>query len=302
MIILSWNARGLLQNCIDSIVKTEYPLFEIIVSDNASTDGSVQFVRETYPQVKILENKVNLGYSNGNNVAIGYASGDLIVLLNQDTYVDKNWLKEIAPAAEDEKIGVIGTKILYPYTHTIQSIGFDIQQSGYPVPRMALQGNAPNIEKIVDVDFVAGTALAIKKSVLDKIGLLDSKYPAYFEDIDLCFRARKAGYRVVVAPNSLVYHFGSASFGKNSRRSIYFFEKSRIIFLKQTVGVNLMKIIWFDAKHTIDNLKDWLKGQALVQKEMMLSSNSGTSFQRKLNAILFYFWGKFSAYLSVLLD
>lgn len=309
VIILSYNAREYLRNCLDSVLKTDYPFLEIIVSDNNSNDRSAQMVTQNFPNVVLLENKTNLGFSRGNNVAAEISKGEIIVLLNQDTYVNKDWIREIVEVAKNPKVGVIGCKVLYTHTNVIQSVGFDLLPSGYTLPRATLETDRGKFSKTVEVDYVAGTAMAIKRSVVEEIGLLDPTYSAYHEDVDLCFRARNAGYKIIVAEKAVIYHFGSISFGKNSLKTNYFVERNRIRFVtRYFFGFHLLKILTlYDLKYTITKITQWLSDDFVLQREPDLLKKSNGNCARSnhlkiFEAIINQFAGKVMAYVSALLN
>jgi GT2 family glycosyltransferase len=304
VIILSWNAKDYLKKCLDSVIETDYPFLEVIVSDNGSSDGSVEMVKKKYPNVILIENKTNMGFSEGNNVAIKRAKGDIIVLLNQDTWVDKNWIKEIVKVARDPKIGVVGCKLYYPNTKIIQSVGFYLHPSGYHIPRGAFQVDVGQFDKIVDVDYVMGAALAIKRRVVDKIGLLDPMFYAYYEDVDWCYRVKKAGYRVVIAPKAVVYHFGSVSWGKNSFRQIYLNKINKLKFvMKHYYGLKLLKsLTFYDLKFKIDKVREFLMGKLFIQKDRQsLSSTNNLDYLKTLiKYILNWLGAELLSYLLIL--
>ncbi len=305
VIILSYNAREYLRNCLDSVLKTDYPFLEIIVSDNNSNDRSAQMVMQNFPNVVLLENKTNLGFSRGNNVAAEISKGEIIVLLNQDTYVNKDWIREIVKVAKNPKVGVIGCKVYYPHTNVIQSVGFDVLPSGYTFPIGATKTDNGQFDKISDVDCNAGTALAIKRSALEKIGLLDPIF-TYYEDTDLCFRARRADYKIVVAPRAIIYHYGVVSFGKSTLRQSYLAQKSRIIFaVRHLRGLQLLKCLTlYDIKHTITKVKEFSKRTLVLQEEPEVTQfpkNRHPKTSGLQISIINYFAGKIIAYLSILL-
>lgn len=190
IVILNWNGELFLSRCVHSVSQTDYPrnLIEVIVVDNGSNDNSAKTVAKTYPQVKLVENKRNLGFCVGNNIGISKASGDLIILLNNDVLVDKAWIKEILRKAKNPKIGIIGCKLYYPGTRIIQSIGFRSKFIGYMEAVGFGEEDNGQFDDIDGLDYVSGASLAIKKEVIAKIGLLDHKFHAYCEDVDLCFR------------------------------------------------------------------------------------------------------------------
>lgn len=211
VIILNWNGLDYLKDCLDSVFMTNYPAssLEIILVDNASVDGSVAFVKQQYPSVKVIENKINLGFCGGNNMGIQASTGDVIVLLNNDTIVDQNWVVSILDKFKDPTVGIVGCRILYPYSKMIQVLGFSEEFPGFWRALCEGQINHESIDDTSKIDYVQGAAIAILRKTLKKIGLLNSRYES-LEDAEWCYRAKKFGLKVVLS-NAIVYHFGGIS-------------------------------------------------------------------------------------------
>jgi hypothetical protein len=198
VVILNWNGGDYLRSCVKSVLETDYPRnrIEVIVVDNGSTDNSAKFIKKIYPQVNLIENERNLGFCVGNNIGIKKASGDLIILLNNDTIVDSAWIKEILKKAKNPKVGIVGGRLYFPQTKVIELMGYRSKFLGYREAIGSGEEDNGQYDEVNNVDSVIGALLAIKREVIAKIGLLDSRFFAYCEDIDLCHRARKAGYIV----------------------------------------------------------------------------------------------------------
>ncbi|MCS7367302.1 MAG: glycosyltransferase family 2 protein [archaeon YNP-WB-062] len=278
VIILNWNGGKYLIECVDSVMKTDYPsdLLEVIIVDNGSTDGSAELAKKMYPQIKLIKNKRNLGFCIGNNIGIKNSSGDIIILLNNDTIVDKHWIKEILKCAQDPSVGIIGCRLYFPGTKIIQSLGFRMKFLGYYENIGAGQEDKGQFYEASCVDYVSGAALAVKRKVLDRIGLLDPMFYAYHEDADLCYRAKRAGYKVVTS-NAIVYHYGSLSWNKFLIRRMYLSERNRIYFiLKHFSPEKLLKFIFeYPIRSFKVNLCKYIKGETLLQKTATLSKTQG---------------------------
>jgi GT2 family glycosyltransferase len=191
----------------------DYPDFEVIAVDNASTDGSADFIAENYPQVQIIRKERNLGFAGGCNTGLRAAHGEILVLLNQDTQVSSGWLGVLVNNLQKPEIGIVGCKALYPDGKTIQHAGGWIE---WPLGLAHHYGRGEEDVGQWDdrrsVEYVTGAAMAFRHGVLDQIGFLDDRFwPGYFEDADFCFRARKAGYTVWYNPNAVVIHEESTS-------------------------------------------------------------------------------------------
>lgn len=228
VVVLNWNGESLTLDCLDSLSAIETPNVELVVVDNASTDGSVEAIRAAHGErVTIIVNDDNLGFARGNNVGIEYAlerGADYVLLLNNDTVVDRTLIDHLlGPFAADPNVGISGPKIYY-YTPPDQ-----IWFAGGVVSLARGTARHIGIRQIDrgqwdterDVDYVTGCALMIKRDVLETVGTLDPTYVAYFEDTDFCTRAVRAGYRAVYVPRGKVWHKISASTGGQvSRRKI----------------------------------------------------------------------------------
>ena len=209
IVILNYNGKEYLEDSLSSLQKQTYKNTEILLVDNNSTDGSVDFVREKFRDIKIIENKENLGFSGGNNVGIERSSGSLIALVNPDTILDENWLRILVNVAlSDEKIGIVGGKIYFwPDSERIQFSGAKLNISIiYSQELNSSKSNAAGYATVSESDFVSGCSLLVKREVIDEIGPLDPIFFIYFEEVDWCFSAKEKGYKVIYVPTAVVYH------------------------------------------------------------------------------------------------
>jgi len=300
VIVLNWNGRKYIRKCLDSLFKTEYPKhkLEIIVVDNASTDGSQEIVEKEYPDVVLIRNRENMGFCGGNNIGIRKATGDLIILLNNDTIVDRNWIIEILKEAKDPKVGIIGCKLLYSPGKIIQSCGWKEKFLGYWEDIRAGQA----LKEVTgvggrEVDYVCGAALAIKREVVEKIGLLDPHFYAYVEDVDWCYRAKRAGYKVVTS-NAIVYHYGSASWHRFPLKQFYLIYRNKVLFIcKNYPRFALLKyFLEYPIRFTAEALLRSLKKETLIQKILFKTGCNGAL--RKL--LKTYFLNIFFFYLTLI--
>ncbi len=226
IIIVNWNGKEHLEKCLNTIFeKTQYPDYEVIIVDNGSIDGSLEFIKNNYQSITLIENPKNLGFSRANNQGIRAASGEFIFLLNNDTEVREGWLSNaIKVAQSNPKIGIVGCKLIFP-DGRIQHTG------GYVTDAGIGKHYVDDVDGEREVEYVTGAAILIKKELIDKIGLLDEKFsPIYFEETDLCFRARAAGFKVVYTPNSLIIHSESATTGFQDWK-YFVMNKNRLRFM-----------------------------------------------------------------------
>ena len=210
--------------------------------DNGSTDGSVECFRERYPGMEIIENGENLGFAEGNNVGIRRAmdeGADYVLLLNNDTVVDPEFLGELVKVADgDENIGIVGPKIYYyDYDGRNDVIWFAggnvLRRIGQPFHYGLHKIDKGQYDKMKNVDFITGCALLIKQEVVGIVGLLDVDYFAYFEDLDYNIKVSKARYSIVYSPKAKIWHKGSSTSGFMSTTYIYFHTRNRILFVKK---------------------------------------------------------------------
>lgn len=213
VIILNYNGKQYLRNCLESVSHQTFKDLEIILVDNGSEDGSVNYVAINFPECKIVKNTKNLGFAEGNNIAIKHAKGDYIVLLNNDTEVKQDWLEELVRAAQsDSSVGICGSKLLsMDAKNVIQEVGGLCDLFGFTVNRGVGEIDNGQYNNVAETFYVSGASLLIKRELIEKIGLFDQEFFVNAEDVDLCWRAHLAGYKVLVNPLSIVYHKGGGT-------------------------------------------------------------------------------------------
>ena len=226
IVIVNLNNKDLILDCIESIRKEGSRLdLEILITDNGSTDGSVSALRKIQDpnlKIQIIENKGNFGYAKANNQGIQKARGKYLLLLNSDTIVKKEALgKLLRFARQTPDVGVVGPKLL--------NIDGSLQPSCFNFPTIKnaikeywlgekglFEKFAPSGNKPSNVDAVVGAAFLISPKALRKVGMLDERYFAYFEDIDYCRQTWKTGLKVYYLPTSEIIHYHGATFKKMS--------------------------------------------------------------------------------------
>ena len=227
IIVLNYNAGELLLNCINSIKKSAYENIEIIIVDNISTDKSQEICKEKHPDVKLIQNKKNFGYCEGNNIGIREAKGDFLVILNPDTVVESNWLNELISAYNEFGDGLYQPKILsLNENNVIQSTGNMIHIFGFGFARDKGKKNISKEEQIEKIGYASGTCLFTSKTVFDRVGLLDDFLFLYHDDLDLGWRAAQLGINSYYVPKSKIFHVESYSL-KWSSKKFYWLERNR---------------------------------------------------------------------------
>ena len=218
VIILNWNGREVLGQCLDSLMRVTDPPLEIIVVDNGSTDSSTEIVRQRFPGVKLIENRENLLFAAGNNVGIEAAlegGAEFILLLNNDTEVDPGFAAELLHAFDDPAVGAAGPKIYYhddPERIWYGGGGFN-RLTGVPFHRGLRSMDDSFGERPCETGWVTGCALMARREVFEQIGGLDPSYRIYCEDVDFCLRAVSAGWSLRYLPMAKVWHKVSSSSG-----------------------------------------------------------------------------------------
>ena len=227
IIVLNYNAGELLLNCINSLKKSTYSNLEIIIVDNISSDGSQEKCKNKFPDIKLIQNKNNLGYCGGNNVGIRHASGEFIVILNPDTIVEPNWVNELISAYNEFGEGLYQPKILsLNEENVIQSTGNMLHIFGFGFARDKGNKVTNKVEEIQKIGYASGTCLFTSRAVLNKVGLLDEFLFLYHDDLDLGWRAAQIGINSYYVPKSKIFHVESYSL-KWSSKKFYWLERNR---------------------------------------------------------------------------
>ena len=233
IIILNFKLKSLTLKCIESVKKSLYKSIEIIVVDNGSNDGLEDEIKK-FPNITFIQTGKNLGYTGGNNRGIKEAlkrKVDFIFILNPDTYVDKNCIKNLVEGIEEVRAGVAGPKIYFGKSKKIWHAGGvmdDLNVIG--THRGVDQEDKGQFDKVCEVDFVSGAAFFVKAEVFEKIGFFDERYFLYYEDADFCLRAKRGGFKIFYIPNALVYHFNAASAGLGSPLQDYYITRNRMLY------------------------------------------------------------------------
>jgi len=227
IIILNYNAGQILLDCFESVIKTNYDNFEIIIVDNASEDKSYRKCKEKFERTRIIENGKNLGYCEGNNIGIREAKGDYIIILNPDTIVESNCIEELISAYSKFGEGLYQPKILsLNEKQVLQSTGNMLHIFGFGFAKDKGRKDGEGDEEIKKIGYASGTCLFTSRNVLDKVGLLDSFLFLYHDDLDLGWRASQIGINSYYVPKSKIYHVESYSL-KWSAKKFYWLERNR---------------------------------------------------------------------------
>ncbi|MCG8430196.1 MAG: glycosyltransferase family 2 protein [Candidatus Omnitrophica bacterium] len=251
IVIVNYNGKEYLLPCLESVFRSAYPAYEVILVDNASTDGSIEEALRYFSsekRLRISRSDTNELYTGGYNIGIRLARGEYVVCLNNDTEVDSGWLREIALIMQDAQIGAAVPKILVYGSEParIDYCGAAIDRHGFAVGYGAGEADKGQFDRLSDVFYAGGTAMVLRRSVLGQVGLFDPKFGMHWEETDLSWRIRLAGYRIVVVPGARVYHKGSLTMKRFSRsaRVSWYIKKNRLAGLIKNYGPwNLLRSV-----------------------------------------------------------
>lgn len=213
VIIVSFNGLDWLKICLPSVLQSEYPNVEIIVIDNASTDGSGIYLQNEWKNLaKIIHLDKNIGFASGSNLGFENATGDVIALLNNDTEVDKYWLSEaLSCLYKAEEVGAVQPRMMQMNDRRkIDCIGLAMSPFGYSLQIGHNEIDSGFYDNVLDI-WGNGGALILKRKVLERTGLFDDLFFLYCEDLDLSWRIKLSGYKIITCKSSLVYHAGSST-------------------------------------------------------------------------------------------
>jgi GT2 family glycosyltransferase len=228
VIVVSYNGRARLGRCLYSLLEDRQG-YEVILVDNASRDGSADYVEQFFPQVQVIRNETNRGFGQGNNAGVRRAKGEYLAFLNPDTAVEPGWLEAlIAPLEADPQAGLATSKVLLlADPGRINTCGNDVHYTGLTLCRgMGMDRSA--FADLARVGAVSGAAFAMRRDVFEALGGFDETFFMYMEDTDLSWRACLAGYRCIYVPQSIVYHDYSLRFGP---RKTFYQERNRYLML-----------------------------------------------------------------------
>lgn len=213
VIILNWNGRRFLARCLRSLLAQSYQDFQAVLVDNGSTDGSVPFVRERFPEVRLIVNQENRGFAAANNQAIRVTDSPFVVTLNNDTEVVPEWLGELVSAADtDQEVGACASRMLFAQRpEMINSAGIALDRAGIAWDWRGGQLDDPQEREPAEVFGACAGAALYRRAMLEEIGLFDEDFFAYLEDVDLAWRAQWAGWRALSVPTARVLHHHSGT-------------------------------------------------------------------------------------------
>lgn len=244
VVILNWNGKKWLEQFLPSVVASAYANLQIIVGDNASTDDSIIFLKEQFPQIVIIENDHNYGFAGGYNKVLERVNADYFVLLNSDVEVPNDWIKPvIALMQSDERIAAAQPKIKWQKDKTqfeyAGAAGGFIDLHAYPFCRGRIfdevEYDSNQYNEDIDIFWASGAAFFIKSKAWKEVNGLDADLFAHMEEIDLCWRLKNLGYRVVCCTAAEVYHVGGGTLNANNPYKTYLNFRNNLIIMQKNL-------------------------------------------------------------------
>lgn len=255
VVILNYNGKSFLEKFLPNVIENSIDVAEIIVADNKSTDDSVDFMRNNYPNIRLIINNFNGGFATGYNIALRQVKADYYVLLNSDIEVSSNWIEPVIDLMEsDDTIAACQPKILSYYEKDkfeyAGAAGGFIDKYGYPFCRGRLFQNLETDEgqydDVKEIFWATGACLFVRADIYHKLGGLDDDFFAHMEEIDFCWRLKNLDYKVMYCPNSKIYHIGGGTLPKSSARKTYLnFRNNLSLLMKNLPDGNVFWIIFY---------------------------------------------------------
>jgi GT2 family glycosyltransferase len=260
VVILNWNGKDFLAKFLPSVVKSDYQNLQIIVGDNASTDDSVEYIKANYPQITVLTNDKNYGFAGGYNEILNRVTADYFVLLNSDVEVPENWIKPVINLMQsDENIVVAQPKIKYQAQKTqfeyAGAAGGYLDLYAFPFCKGRVFDEVEldhgQYNTVEDIFWASGAAFFIKSKAWKEVGGLDADLFAHMEEIDLCWRLKNLGYRVIYCPDAEIYHVGGGTLDAGNPYKTYLNFRNNLIIMQKNLPkgeayFKIMMRMWFD--------------------------------------------------------
>lgn len=253
IVIINWNSYEVTRTTILSLRKTTFTIYDIILIDNYSTDGSIELLEKEFMDIVILKSNENLGFAGGNNIGIQYSieqGYEFTMLLNNDVEVESNFLEPLVSHLDcNQEIGAVQPLIYFHHDRTlIWNAGCKYNSwLGITISKGYNQRDKDQNERFKDkkIDWITGCAFMVRTNILKEVGALNTKFFIYYEDVDLSFRIKKAGYQLAYVPQSIIYHIAGVSHkskektkeGYISSKVHYLNSRNRIWFLKKYVKI-----------------------------------------------------------------
>jgi GT2 family glycosyltransferase len=278
VIVLNYNGKKYLEDCVSSVLESLYTSYELILVDNDSSDGTADYMLREYThdtRIVLKFSSRNLGFAAGNNLGAKIAKGKYLIFLNNDTMVKPTWMTQLVVAMEtDVTVGACQSKILYlDDPSRIDSMGGLIYKFGFGHEIGSNQVDKGQFDYLRDIFFAKGASLCVRRTIFESLGGFDETMFLRSEDVDLCWRIRQLGYRVVVVPKSIVLHKKGASVREGSPLEVYFSARNRSYVMLKNCSIEFLTLyfpqlllaevymsVGFLQKRQLSNLFAQLKG------------------------------------------
>ncbi len=247
VVILNWNGKSFLEKFLPSVISATYPNLQVVVADNASSDDSLFFLRQQYPQINIIVNPANEGFAKGYNLALSKIESDYYILLNSDVEVTPGWIEPIINLMEkDKNIAACQPKLLsYHNKKEFEYAGASggwLDRFGYPFTRGRIFDHCEldhgQYDDAIPCFWATGAAMFVRSKVYHELGGLDEYFFAHQEEIDLCWRMQLHGYKIYVEPKSVVYHVGGGTLPKGNSRKVFLNFRNNLIMLSKNLPIS----------------------------------------------------------------
>jgi GT2 family glycosyltransferase len=259
IIIVNYNTRALLKQCIDSVIEKTHDInFEIIVVDNASSDGSQQMVKENFPNITLIESSENLGFGRANNLGFEYAKGQNILLLNPDTILLNNAVKILSDYLNyNSQVGICGGNLFdekgcptHSFNRCLPSVFWELNKLFIGLPykiRYGKNGCFNNTKDPLKVGFIVGADMMLRSSILNTVGRFDPDFFMFYEETELTYRVKKSGFFVYSVPNAHIVHLEGRSLPDNYRKVKFSLDSSNLYYKKtlSNFGRKIVRLIYF---------------------------------------------------------
>jgi GT2 family glycosyltransferase len=249
IVILNWNGREFLRKFLPSVLANSQGIAEVIIADNASTDSSIEFLQDNFPEVRIITNRTNGGFARGYNEALADVEADYFVLLNSDIEVTPNWIEPVIKLMESDKNIAACQPKLRSYFEREKfeyagAAGGFIDEYGYPFCRgrifQNIETDSGQYDDAVEIFWATGACMFVRANLFKKFGGFDEDFFAHMEEIDFCWRLKNGGYKVMFCPDSVVFHVGGGTLPKKSSQKTYLNFRNNLSLLFKNLPSDLL--------------------------------------------------------------
>jgi GT2 family glycosyltransferase len=222
VVVPNWNGNRFIRQCLDSLFSQTFQDFEIVVFDNASTDGSLDVVKNQYPDVRLIESPVNLGFARANNGGVKASQGKFVFLINNDTIIDPDCLEKIYSFYQKKECAVVTGKMVFPDRKTLDHAGGMYSRIGIALDRGLLSRDIAQFNYPFKVDYAHGSCLFIQKELYERVDGFDQDFFQYVEDVDFGLKIKSLGYDIYYCPDATLVHYDGGTTGRENRRRTYY--------------------------------------------------------------------------------